>query len=170
MYNCGMRGLCCFFPWITDSIRKKILEGHGGYLGETWNIDEQKIKAEGKWLYSWNILDKKTRFLIANTVTQERSLLETQQVFKKAKKNTNNHTPRMIVSDKMQSYKSVIKNECPDAIHIRAGIKDPINNNKLERFHGTWRERDKVMRGLEQDRTTQAMLKATKPLVCGGVS
>lgn len=104
------------------------------------------------------IKDEKTRFLIANTITKERSLFETQQVFKKAKKVVNGNNPKMVVTDKLQSYKSIVKNECPDAIHIRCGIRDPINNNKLERYHGTWRERDKVMRGLESDMTTQQML------------
>ena len=43
--------------------------------------------------------------------------------------------------------------------HIHnAGIRDVINNNTLERYHGTWRERDKVMRGLKGDVTTSKML------------
>ncbi|MGC9308557.1 MAG: integrase core domain-containing protein [Thermoplasmatota archaeon] len=34
----------------------------------------------------------------------------------------------------------------------------PINNNVLERFHSTWRERDKVMRGLFDDGSAERML------------
>ena len=41
---------------------------------------------------------------------------------------------------------------------IQAGIRDPISNNKLECFHGTWRERDKIMRGLNSDKATEMML------------
>lgn len=33
-----------------------------------------------------------------------------------------------------------------------------VRTSKLERFHGTWRERDKVMRGLYTDITAQQML------------
>ncbi len=38
------------------------------------------------------------------------------------------------------------------------GIRDRINNNKLERYHGTYRERDKVMCGLEGKETATQML------------
>lgn len=64
----------------------------------------------------------------------------------------------MVITDKLNSYKGTVAKEFPDSIHIRAGIRDAINNNKLERFHGTWRERDKVMRGLCRDETAGQML------------
>ncbi|MGC9308976.1 MAG: IS1/IS1595 family N-terminal zinc-binding domain-containing protein, partial [Thermoplasmatota archaeon] len=44
-------------------------------VGDTWHIDEQKVRADGEWYYSWNILDEKTRFLIANEITEQRSIL-----------------------------------------------------------------------------------------------
>lgn len=31
MYNCGMGGLCCFFPWITGSIFQR-------FLMEMWQV------------------------------------------------------------------------------------------------------------------------------------
>jgi len=40
----------------------------------------------------------------------------------------------------------------------RGGIIDRINNNVLERHHETYRERDKVMRGLEGKETVSQML------------
>jgi len=102
-------------------------------------------------------LMKKTRFFIANSVTKERSLIETKKVFHEAKENVEGK-PRMIVTDKMNAYPYVVKEEFPESIHVRAGIQDAINNNKLERFHGTWKERNKVMRGLCKDATAEQML------------
>lgn len=145
--------------WITTFMNKinKYVAKYNPDLGEVWNIDEQQVKSEGDWIYSWNVLDEKTRFLIANTITKERSLIETEKVFHKAISNVENK-PRMIVTDKMNAYPYAIKENYPETIHIKAGIRDAINNNKLERFHGTWRERDKVMRGLKTDATTEEML------------
>jgi len=145
--------------WINTFMQKinEYVSKYNPDPGETWNIDEQKVKTEGEWVYSWNILDTKTRFLIANTITEQRSILETEKVFHKAKGNVEGK-PSMIVTDKMNSYPHVIKREFPEAIHIQAGIRDAINNNKLERFHGTWRERDKVMRGMQNDETAEQML------------
>jgi len=64
----------------------------------------------------------------------------------------------MVITDKMNAYPHVIRQEFPEAVHIQAGIRDPINNNKVERFHGSWRERDKVMRGLQNNETAEQML------------
>jgi len=128
-------------------------------VGDIWHIDEQKIKANGEWFYSWNILDENTRFLIANHVTKQRSILETEMVMKKAKKNTRGANPEVIITDGMPAYHKAIRNEFGDGVvHIgNVGIRDRINNNVLERYHGTYRERDKVMRGLENDSTGKQM-------------
>jgi transposase-like protein len=42
-------------------------------VSNKWHVDEQKVKTkkEKKWLWAWNVLDSKTRFLIANNVTPE---------------------------------------------------------------------------------------------------
>jgi transposase-like protein len=146
--------------WI-DTFMEQIKEYVSEYkpnLGETWNIDEQKIKSEGKWLYSWNILDKKTRFLIANEITEQRSILETQMVLRKAKQTTKREQPKTIVSDGMKAYPAAIQREFDGVIHIGGvGIRDAINNNTLERYHGTYRERNKVMRGLQNGQTARQM-------------
>jgi transposase-like protein len=145
--------------WI-DTFMEKIKEyvsKHKPSLDGTWNIDEQKIKSEGKWLYSWNILHKKTRFLIANEITEERSILETRMVMQKAKKNTDSQ-PDTVITDGMKSYPSAIHTEFDGTTHIGGvGIRDPINNNVLERYHGTYRERDKIMRGLQNGQTAKQM-------------
>lgn len=145
--------------WI-NTFMNKITEYVNKYnpdLGTMWNIDEQMVKSEGDWVYSWNVLDTKTRFLIANTVTKGRSIFETKKVMKKAWENAETR-PDVIVTDKMKAYPSAIKDEFYGVTHIQAGIRDAINNNKLERYHGTWRERDKVMRGLKSDATAEEML------------
>jgi transposase-like protein len=143
-----------FMEKINEHVQK--LEPN---VGDTWHIDEQKIKAENKWLYSWNIMDEKTRFLIANEITEQRSTLETRMVMQKAKKQTKDAKPWFMISDGMSAYPSAIRQEFgDDTQHIgNVGIRDRINNNVLERYHGTYRERDKVMRGLQNDMTAREM-------------
>jgi len=145
--------------WINEFMNKinQYVSRYNPDVGDIWNIDEQKVKSEGDWVYSWNIMDKKTRYLIANTITQERSILETGKVFNRAIGNAETK-PRMIVTDKMNAYPHVVREYYPEAVHVQVGIRDAINNNTLERYHGTWRERDKVMRGLDSDATAEQML------------
>lgn len=96
--------------WINEFMDKinKYVRKYNPDLGEVWNIDEQKVKSNGEWVYSWNILDEKTRFLIANTLTKERSILETRKVFSKAI-GTVEGKPRMAITDGMTSYPAVVR-------------------------------------------------------------
>lgn len=128
-------------------------------LGKKWQVDEQKVKSDGNWVWSWNAIDEKTRFLIANSVTIHRSDRSAQKVFKKIKEVTD-EKPSSISTDGLTSYPNAIKKIMgTDVKHIKnVGIADKINNNKVERFHGSWRERDKVMRGLGNSENVKEML------------
>jgi transposase-like protein len=47
----------------------------------------------------------------------------------------------------------------PRTQHVRIpSIRDPSNNNMVERLHGTIRQRNKVMRGLDDAETAQTMM------------
>ncbi len=127
-------------------------------VSEIWHIDEQKIKINGEWYYSWNVLDE-NRFLISNAITSGRSVFETEMVLRKALKNAHGIKPKIIITDGMPAYKTAIKNVFGDDVtHIyNVGLRSRINNNIIERYHGTYRERDKVMRGLESVKTAREM-------------
>lgn len=128
------------------------------HMLDTFSLKKRKVKRGKEWVYSWNIMDKKTRYLIANNVTQGRSILETKGILKKAILNAETR-PHTIVTDGMTAYPSAIKDMYEGTEHIHnAGIRDVVNNNTLERYHGTWRERDKVMRGLKSNGTAGKML------------
>ena len=123
-------------------------------LSGKWQADEQMIRSKGKWKWCWNILDENTRFLIANQVTKKRSVKDARKVFRKAKQIAK-EKPESISTDGLWSYEKAIQKEFikwrhPQTEHIRlAGISKKRNNNKIERFHGSFRERDKVMRGFK---------------------
>ena len=128
----------------------------------SWSTDEQmlKLKKEDKLVYCWNIIDRETRFLIANNITDQRSLSEARQVFAKSKTVTD-RKPFLITTDGLQSYKKAIRKEYgfwkrPKTKHIHnVGITKNPNNNRVERFHNTFRERDKVIRGFQNNQTAQ---------------
>lgn len=125
-----------------------------------WHTDEQmvKIKKKDKWAYCWNVIDAETRFLLANNITEGREIGDARAVFKKAKDVRNN--PDIVVTDGLQSYKKAIRREFNrhggKTEHIGgAGVSKKDNNNKVERFHNTFRERDKVIRGFQNTNTAQ---------------
>ena len=132
-------------------------------LGNKWHIDEQMVKSGKEWRYCWDMIDSKTRFLIANNVTKGRSIKEAKEVLQKAKKTTH-RKPRIIVTDGLQTYKKALVKEygtttgrhLSKPLHLHnVGVRDIVNNNILERYHNEFREFDKVRRGFKNDKTTQ---------------
>lgn len=141
----------------TDKLQPKV--------SEAWHTDEQMVKVKGKHIWSWNILDEKTRFLIANKLTEKREINDARQIFSKAKEVVKTR-PEFIITDGLWSYEEAIKKEFPawwrnesKINHIRLKtIRDKIHNNLIERYHSSFRERDKVMRGFKKIETTQLFL------------
>ena len=131
-------------------------------LSSVWHADEQMIKSKGRYVWSWNLLDSETRFLISNIVTEGREIKDARKLFKKSKEVA--QSPEMIITDGLFSYEKAIKKEfstwrLPRTSHIRlATIKEKPNNNLIERFHGSFRERDKVLRGFKEDYGAQNIL------------
>lgn len=129
-------------------------------VSDTWHVDEQVIKSKGKHVWVWNSLDSETRFLLATKVTEKRSIKDARKVLRKSKK-TAEYKPEFIVTDGLFSYEKAISREfharrLPKTHHIRlAKFEDKVNNNLIERYHSTFRERDKVMRGFKGNHNAQ---------------
>jgi putative transposase len=158
--------------WIRKYLKllSKYAEKHEADVGNVWHSDETTvfIKKEGQkkcyqWL--WNVMDAKTRYLLACQITETRFVEDARIPLRKAKEIANRR-PDAIVTDGLQAYKKAVKAEFYDIAepiqnpHIR--LKDfetKPNNNILERLNGTFRERTKVFRSL--DSSVSAMEFAT---------
>lgn len=128
-------------------------------LSKSWGVDEQKVKCKGEWLWKWNLIDKKTRWQVANTLTQQRSIKEARQVFKQAKQNLNKDKrdemfkDLEITSDGLYGYRKAIKDEFltkpNNSVTHRATTSPDVKqweNMLVERFHNQYREFDKIRR------------------------
>ena len=101
-------------------------------------------------------MDERTRFQLVGVLTKTRERQDAKRAFKEAK-NVAGKTPRIMVTDGLQSYKRAFKDVFFDysrySRHVaNAGLKESLNNS-LERLNGTVREREKVMRGLKEEQT-----------------
>jgi transposase-like protein len=69
-----------------------------------------------------------------------------------------------VVTDGLGAYEDAVPKEfytmkAPRTQHVRIpNIRDRSNNNMVERLHGTIRQRNKVMRGLDEETTAQTMM------------
>jgi len=115
-----------------------------------WIIDVTMIKVTGQNVWMWDVIEAKTRFLLATHLTTTRNMRSAVAVLTEANNRTID-TPSYIVSDGMRAYPDAIERVFgADSEHIRSkGLTAEINTNIIERFQGTVKERTKVMRGLK---------------------
>jgi hypothetical protein len=106
--------------------------------------------------YLWNVMDRKSRFLIASKLSEHRDIAGAKQAFNEAIHNSGNAQPHEILTDSWRSYREgIASNFDPKVDHIaKCGInKSHANNNRAERLNGTLRERTKVQRGWKSMKT-----------------
>ena len=109
------------------------------------------------------MMDSDTRFVLAMQISKRREIEDARRVLAEAKQRAK-AKPEAIVTDGLRAYEDAVKKEfftlkAPRTKHVRLpSIRDKINNNVLERFHGTIRERDKVMRALDNDESAKKII------------
>jgi transposase-like protein len=125
--------------------------------GQRWHIDETVVKVKGAQRYLWNVLDADSRYLLAMHVSGNRDLANTRAPIKKAKRVASTR-PTEVRTDGMMTYPDAIQRELGSAQrrytpHRRVpSIRAKESNNRVERLHGTEKERIKVMRGFKNDK------------------
>lgn len=135
------------FNWVKKymAILRRHVKRMQPIAGRKWHCDEMKYSPGGNSEYLWNLMDAKTRFLVACQVTQHRRKAEAKQALNKGVKSAS-AVPGMVVTDGLASYpeavRSLPKQRKKRVQHVtRAG-----QNNAVERLNQTVRERTKTMR------------------------
>jgi len=137
--------------WINRFSKMAIMEAnkYKPDVGRVWVADETMIDIDGKNIWLWDIIDTKTRFLIASHMSYTRTSKDAEQLMKQAYERTGK-IPRLIYTDKLRAYLDGIELTFgADTTHKQGSPFDvEYNTNVIERFHGTIKSRTKVMRGL----------------------
>ena len=99
-------------------------------------------------------MDDETRFWIAQQVADTKYTANINPLFKHGKEVTGKR-PNTLISDGAPNFNDAFKKEFfaisnPRTRHIKhIRFQGDHNNNKMERFNGEVRDREKVMRGLK---------------------
>jgi transposase-like protein len=147
------------YRWIDRYIRimNEYVSRLKPELSDTWHADEMMVNIHGDWHYLWNVMDEKTRFLLASVISKERKIEDARRAFQAAKLAAKGK-PKYVVADGLGIYRKAFNKEFYDVHrsvkHIsNVRLRGEINNNLIERLHGTVREREKVMRALKKEET-----------------
>jgi len=134
-----------------------------------WNADEtlvltirgkEKNNPNGNFDYVWNVLDNKTKFLLASVNSgRGRSKKDAQNVFTEAYKQ-NVKMPNQIITDKLASYQDGVRKTFRNWGRERkvkhtsiVGRRKEVNNNAVENLHTHQKEFQKVRRGIKEVQT-----------------
>jgi transposase-like protein len=146
--------------WIRKYV--KLMEGYlekiKPNVSDTWRADELYVKIKGDMKYLFAMMDDETRFWIAQEVADSKYKHDARKLFQMAKEVTGKK-PITIITDGLPAYHDAFNKEFwtmknPRTEHVNAiKLKGDMNNNKIERFNGEVRDREKVMRGLKKKDT-----------------
>lgn len=129
-----------------------------------WNADETLVLTkEGKnkentnYHYVWNVMDNKTKFLLASECSgRSRKSKDAQKVFTEAY-NQNGKVPYQIIVDGYQGYQDGCRNTFRNWAGERKvkftsikGQRKYVNNNAIESHHSHQKEFHKIRRGVKE--------------------
>lgn len=150
------------YAWIQKFIPKisEYVNSLSPKLSDTWHADEVFVKMKDGIDYKkvtniaflWNVMDRKTRFLLASKLSPHRDRAGALSAFREAQKNAHGNFPETIFTDSLHSYNGIkymnAKGWNPRHVKI-CGVNKGYGatNNRIERLNGTCRERIKVSRG-----------------------
>src|SRR4030042_214576 len=140
------------YDWVTKFSEEAIKEAekYKPDVGDVGVADETVLKIEGKNTWFWAIIDAKTRFLLATHISTTRTTRDARTLMVKAAERAGK-APKTELTEKLRAYLDGIEIAYgAETKHIQTKpftVDD--NHNLIERFHGTLKDRTKVMRGLK---------------------
>jgi len=149
------------YNWIAKytELMNKYVEKLNPNVGDTWRADELWVKIKGDMKYVFALMDDETRYWIAQEVTDTKFEHDARKLFQLGRELAGKK-PKILITDGLPVYHNAYLREfwtrrketrTEHIEHIR--LKGDKNNNKMERFNGEVRDREKVMRGLKKDDT-----------------
>jgi len=155
------------YDWVTrySAMAVRWMNALQARTGERWHVDETVINADGKQQYLCNVLDAKSRFLLATHVSRLGGIAATRVPVRQEKAATPDR-PMEVFTDGMHSYSKAIGRELSyrakpglvnPHVHVRS-IRAKKSNNLIERLHGTEKDRIRVMRGFDGKRTAASVM------------
>jgi len=152
------------YKWIQKyiALMDKYLGQIKPQVSDTWRADEMWIKIKGDKRYLYALLDDETRFWIAKEVAGDKFSHEAPEyasrLFRQGREIAGKR-PLTLITDGLHAYHLAYKREFyahqkPVTKHQKHVMwKGDKGNQKMERFNGEVRDREKVMRGLKKPDT-----------------
>ncbi len=149
-------------PYVDSLVPKDV---SGVYHVDEMMIHVRQEKMEkGHYQWLWNLCDNTTKYWISSKVSQRKEVADARAVFQDAKKKA--PIPIAIVHDGLPTYneaywKEYYTMEGKRVQNIRSvSVRHKGLNQTIERLNGIFRDREVVMRGMENRESAQKLIDA----------
>ena len=160
IYNVSPPADSTIYEWVSRFTQQAVANAadYRAWTGPLWAADETVLDVGGgrtkvgsdNTIWFWDVIDEETKFLLASHMSERRTIADARALFSQAAALVDS-PPRAIVTDRLAAYLDGIEQVFgADTRHIQSqGMTTDSHNNIIERFHGTVKQRTKVMRGLK---------------------
>lgn len=149
------------YQWITKFTKVAVdyAKDIKPSVGDVWVADETVLKIEGENTWFWDIINTKTRFLLASHMSLTRTTRDARILVERAARLAGK-APKVIITDKLQAYLDGIELAFgAETKHMPAKrLTTSPGTQLIERFHGTVKDRTDVMRGLKKRGTARLIM------------
>ena len=151
------------YNWIKRFSKEAIdrVKDFKPVVGDTWIADETVLKVGGRKIWFFDVIDEKTRYLLASRLAQSRTIREAALVMNEARRRAGK-APKRIITDRLAAYIDGIELVFgSDTKHIQSKPFTDVNStNIIERFQGTLKDRTKIIRGFKNMTTAELLTDA----------
>jgi putative transposase len=141
--------------WIVRFSQEAIDQSkdyHPKGIGDIWIADETCIDVAGtkKQVWFWDVIDTKTRYLLASRVTTTRGTNDAKLLLEQAAQRAGK-VPKRVLTDSLKAYIDGVELAFgSETKHIQSTPFSGVGGTaKIERFHGTLKDRTNVVRGFK---------------------
>jgi len=148
------------YDWVIRFSREAVERARSfrPVVGSTWIADETMINVGGRKVWFWDIIDSKTRYLLASHISTTRTINDAAELMHKAAQAAGK-PPKRVITDRLAAYLDGIELTFgADAKHIQSKPFTIVDStNLIERFHGTLKQRTKVIKRFSNMETAKLL-------------
>jgi len=136
-------------------------------VGNEVQLDEMEYKTKGKESWFIDIIDTKTRFMVASDFVRSREKTKIKKMLQETKQKTQDNI-KIVTTDGFLLYRGVVKksfgyNLQQHKYNVEHNVVNASQgkgfNHKIERLHNSIRERTKTFRGFKNLESANAIMK-----------
>ncbi len=148
------------YKWIVRFTKEAIVKAKDfkPKVGNVWLANETGVNVGNRNVWFWDVIDAKSRYLLASHISATRTTEDAQILIEKAIKRAGK-MPEKIITDKLRAYIDGIDLASGGRVrHIQSyPFTDENSTSLIERFQGTLKQRTNVIRHFKDLETARLL-------------